>query len=298
MSLLFAILVDGTVYAAWLFLVAAGLTIIFGVLKILNIAHGSFYALGAYVAATSLGWWFAGKPPSYEAFAILFLAAIATGVIVGTLMERTVLVRLQGYDEVSVALATYALLLIFEDFMQIVWGTRTYPANQPYMLLGRTTVGGLVFNNYEFAVVGLAAVVGIALWWTLNKTRWGHTLVAVIHDRDMAAAMGINVRRVFTTTFVLGAVLGALGGAFTAPMIQVAPGIGVEIIVITFAVAVIGGLGSIEGAIVGSLAVGLARATAIHLWPQIEVFIIYAVMAFVLLVRPHGLFARPAPRQI
>jgi len=140
--------------------------------------------------------------------------------------------------------------------------------------------------------------VGGALWWALIRTRQGKLLQAVIHDREMAQAMGINVTRIFTATFVLGAMLGALGGAVTAPQISVTPGIGVEVIVLAFAVVVVGGMGSIPGAAVGALIVGLIRAATVHLLPQVELFVIYAVMSLVLAFRPAGLFGRAAARKI
>jgi branched-chain amino acid transport system permease protein len=203
-----------------------------------------------------------------------------------------------GRDEVIIVLVTYAVFLILEDAILLIWGTDPYFAFQPYALLGTTDYGLLTFSNYDLSLIGLALAVGGALWWGITRTRWGKLLLAVIHDREMAVAMGINVTVVFTATFVVGAILGALGGAFTAPMISVAPGIGVEVIVLAFAVAVIGGMGSIPGAVIGAVIVGLCRAAAVHLAPNLELFVIYGVMALVLAVRPQGLFGRAAPRKI
>lgn len=298
MSTLIAILVDGAIYGSWLFLVAAGLTLVFGVMKILNIAHGNLYAIGAYVAASALGYWFAQRPPDASAFLIQLGAAIVAGVVLGLLMEAAVLRWLHGRDEVSIALATYAVLLILDDVIHFIWGTTPQSAMAPYGLLGGSVIGGLRFNNYEFLVMGVAVTSGALLWWLLTRSSTGRRITAVIHDRDMAAAMGINVRRIHLGTFVAGACMGALGGAFTAPMIQVAPGMGAEVIVVTFAVVVIGGMGSIPGAAVGAAVVGLARACAVHLYPAAEVFIVYAVMAVVLAVRPSGLFPQAAVRKI
>jgi branched-chain amino acid transport system permease protein len=298
METLAAIAIDGAIYGSWLFLVAAGLTLVFGVMKILNIAHGNLYAVGAYAAATMLGYWYANRPPSALAFLIQFGAAIVAGVVLGLLLESLVLRRLQGRDEVSIALATYALLLILDDVILFVWGTAPQSAAAPYGLLGSSRIAGLRFNNYEFLVIAVALVTGALIWWMLTRTRTGRCLTALIHDRDMAAAMGIDVRRLYVGTFVAGACLGALGGAFTAPMIQVAPGMGAEIIVVTFAVVVIGGMGSIPGAAVGAAIVGLARAASVHLYPPAEVFIVYAVMAAVLAFRPSGLFPQAAVRKI
>jgi branched-chain amino acid transport system permease protein len=298
MKTVLVILIDGLIYGAWLFLVALGLTLIFGVMKVLNVAHGNFYAAGAYVAATAMGYWFADHPPSYIAFVIQLSAAVVTGVLLGLVLEKTIVRRLHGRDEVSIALATYALMLIMDDIIQLIWGAAPYPAPAPYGLLGTSKIADLRFNNYEFILIGLAFVVGAAMWWLLIRTRTGRSLKAVMYDREMAAAMGINVDALHLGIFVLGAVLAALGGAFTAPMIQVAPGLGAEIIVLIFAVVVIGGMGSIAGAAIGALLVGLARAATIHLYPFAEVYIVYIVMALVLAMRPEGLFPPARVRKI
>ena len=155
-------------------------------------------------------------------------------------------------------------------------------------------LGGEPFSRQRIA----AKLAGAAAWWMLERTRQGKLLRVVIHDREVSAALGINVARMFTVTFVIGAILGALGGALTAPGISVVPGVGVDVIVLAFAVSVIGGLGSIAGAAIGALIVGIARAAAVHLMPEIELFVIYAVMAAVLAVRPQGLFGRAAARKI
>ena len=298
MQKLYAILVDGTVYFSWLFIVSMGLTLIYGVMKILNIAHGSFYALGAYAAASAVGAYFAGNFPAAGSFLVLILAGIAVGGGVGFLVERGLLRRMYGRDEIVLVLVTYAAFLVFEDLIKLIWGVDPYFAYQPYSLLGRVSIGGIDFAVYDLGLFALALVIGIVAWWSLERTRSGKLLRAVIHDREISTAMGINVARTFTATFVIGAMLGALGGAITAPGISVVPGIGVDVIVLAFAVSVIGGLGSVAGAAVGALVVGLARACAVHFFPEVELFVIYAVMAVVLAFRPQGLFGRPAARKI
>jgi branched-chain amino acid transport system permease protein len=298
MQKLSAILADGTVYFSWLFIVSMGLTLTYGVMKILNIAHGSFYALGAYTAASAIGAYFAGNYPAAGSFLVLVLAGLAVGGIVGFFVERGLLRRMYGRDEIVLVLVTYAVFLIFEDLIKLVWGVDPYFAYQPYGLLGRISISGISFATYDLGLLIIALVLGALAWWALNHTRQGKLLVTVIHDREISAAMGVNVGRLFTATFVIGAMLGALGGALTAPAISVVPGIGVDVIVLAFAVSVIGGLGSIGGAAVGALVVGLARAAAVHLMPEVELFVIYAVMAVVLAFRPQGLFGRPAARKI
>ena len=292
------ILVDGLVYSSWLFIVAVGLTLIFGVMKVLNVAHGGFYSIGAYTAAWAVGVWFNAGWAPLGSFAVLILAALIAGVVVGTALERGILRFVYGRDEVLVVLVTYAVFLILENLVLQIWGVDAYLAYQPSTLLGTTRLLGLAFLNYELMLIPLAGVIAFGLWWCLNCTRIGKILRAVIHDREMSLAMGVNVSRLYTLTFVIGAVLGALGGAVTAPMISVTPGIGVEVIVLAFAVVVISGLGSVPGTIIGALIVGLSRAAAVHLWPEAELFVIYAVMSAVLIVRPQGLFGRPLLRRI
>jgi len=293
-----AIVVDGLVYASWLFVVALGLTLIFGVMRILNVAHGGLYAVGAYAAASLVGAYFSHGYAPLGSFAVLLLAALIVGLVLGLVLERGILRFFYDRDEVVIVLVTYAVFLMLEDLIRLAWGTDAYFAYQPYSLLGTADAGVLVFNNYDLSLVGVAVVVGGLLWWALNRTRWGMLLRVVIHDRELAQTLGINVTRVFTVTFVLGSVLGALGGAVTAPMISVTFGIGVEVIVLAFAVVVIGGMGSIPGAVIGALLVGLARSAAVHLLPSLELFVIYGVMTLVLALRPQGLFVRAAVRRI
>lgn len=293
-----AILLDGIVYASWLFIVSVGLTLIYGVMRILNIAHGSLYALGAYAAASLVGVYFAEGYAPFGSYALLLGAAIGVGLVFGLVIERGVLRLMYGRDEVVMLLVTYAVFLILEDVVKLVWGVDPYFASQPYGMLGLVDVLGLPYPVYDFGLIGLALVTGAAVWWGLNRTRAGKLLVAVIHDREMSLAVGINVTAVFTVTFIVGAMLGALGGAFTAPKTSVFPGMGIEVIVLAFAVAVIGGLGSIGGAMIGAVLVGLTRAAAVHLLPEAELFVIYGVMALVLAFRPYGLFASPEARKI
>jgi branched-chain amino acid transport system permease protein len=193
---------------------------------------------------------------------------------------------------------TYAVFLILEDVIKVIWGVNPYFAYQPYGLLGSVDIFGLTYSVYNLALVGFAAVCGVLLWWSLKRWRWGKLLLAVIHDREMSLTVGINVTAVYMVTCTLGAILAAIGGAFTAPIISVVPDISVEVIVLAFAVVVIGGLGSLEGAALGALSVGIVRAAAVHLLPAAELFIIYGVMALVLVVRPHGLFGHLEVRKI
>ena len=292
------ILLDGLQFSSYLFIVSAGLTIIFGVMKILNVAHGSFYAWGAYPAAFFIGKFSDMGLPDALGFLIIVAAAIVVGVILGFIIEQGILKHMYERDEVLIVLATFGLFLVLEDIILIAFGTDPYFAYQPMALLDSVELGGITRDVYGMTLIGVAAVVAVGCWWLLNKTKWGTLLKAVIFDREMGISMGINVPLVYTLTFIGGAILGGLGGAYIAPTISVAPGLGTEVIVLSFAVVVVGGMGSIAGAAIGSLIIGILRAIAVHELPQVELFVVFAVMAIVLVFRPEGLFAPAKPRKI
>jgi len=267
-------------------------------LKILNIAHGSFYAVGAYAAASAVGGFASlGLTPALSLLAML-LAAGAVALLLGPLLERGLLRLFYGRDEVVLLLVTYALFLILEDATKLIWGVNPYYVSEPYQLFGNVSLGPLSYVGYDFALIALSVVCGVAVWFGLARTVTGKIVLAVIHNHEMSASMGVNVARVHWMAFTFGVFLAALGGAFTAPLISVQSGISVSVIIVSFAVVIIGGLGSIEGAAIGAVIVGLARAAAVHLAPEAELFSIYLVMAAVLIFRPEGLFQRAAARKI
>ena len=292
-----AILVDGLIYASWLF-VAIGLTLIFGVIRVLNFAHGALYAFGAYSAATAIGLYFDRGWPLVGVFLLMILAALAIGFVVGFILERVLLQRFREKDEIITALVTYAAFLILEDVLRMVWGSQGLFVPQPYRAVGMVTIGALPVGVYDLMLVALAALLAIGVWYCVHRTRFGRMLIAVLYDREAAAAFGVNVTKVYVVTFLIGSMLGALGGGVTAPRISVTPDIGVEVIVIAFAVIAIGGMSSIGGALVGALIVGFARALTVHLAPEFDLFIVYAVMTAVLVFRPHGLWGSAVARKI
>ncbi|OEZ27404.1 branched-chain amino acid ABC transporter permease [Variovorax boronicumulans] len=298
MDSLLTLLIDGLNYASWLFIVSLGLTLVFGVLKILNIAHGSFYALGAYAAASFVAWSTGVSWSPWISLIAMLLAAVAVAVVVAPAVERGLLRFFYGRDEVLLVLVTYALFLVMEDLTKLIWGANPYFVTEPYGLFSSVDFGSMSYVGYDFALWGLAVVAGLVAWWALNRTRQGKIVLAVIHSAEVASSMGVHVSRVYTLAFGAGVFLAALAGAFTAPMISVQPGLSVSVVVLSFAVVIIGGLGSIEGAAIGALLVGLARSAAVHLAPAAELFVIYAVMAGVLVFRPEGLFQRIQARKI
>ncbi|MEL0034416.1 MAG: branched-chain amino acid ABC transporter permease [Paracoccaceae bacterium] len=298
METFLTILLDGLQFSSYLFIVSAGLTIIFGVMKILNVAHGSFYAWGAYTAAFFIGKFSDMGMPDALGFLIIIAAAISVGLVLGFIIEQGLLKYMYHRDEVLIVLATFGLFLVLEDIILIAFGTDPYFAYQPMALLDAVEIGGIIRDVYGLTLIGVATLVAVGCWWLLNKTKWGTLLKAVIYDREMGISMGINVPMVYTMTFIGGAILGGLGGAYIAPTISVAPGLGTEVIVLSFAVVVVGGMGSIAGAAIGSVIIGLLRALAVHELPQVELFVVFAVMAIVLVFRPEGLFAPAKPRKI
>ncbi|MDI4237141.1 branched-chain amino acid ABC transporter permease [Bradyrhizobium sp. Arg237L] len=297
-STLSAVVVDAASFAAWLFLVAVGLTLVFGVLRLLNIAHGAFYSVGAYAAvyaigaSVTLGW------ATWIQLVAALAAAVAIGAVIGLLTERCILGRLYGYPEPLVLIATYALFLILDDATKLVSGGGSLYAAQPRDSLGQIGIGGLQYPVYDVALIGVSMMLAAIVWFVLNRTRVGRCVTAVVFDSEISAAMGIHVGRIKTATFMVGAALGCLAGALTAPKIAVSPGMGVEVIVIAFAVVVVGGLGSIPGALLGAAIIGLARALTAHLLPELEIFAVYLVMAGVLAVRPFGLLSPAQVRRI
>jgi branched-chain amino acid transport system permease protein len=293
-----AVLFDGIIYSSWLFTAAIGLTLIYGVMKILNLTHGSFYALGAYAAASITGALLAAGMEPMLSYAVLLGSALLVALVLAPLIERGLLKHMYAKDEVVIMLITYALFLILEDTIKLIWGVNPYFIAEPYGLLGSIEFGALIYPTYSLILIFVALASGIGLAWTLTGTRVGKLLLTVIHDPEIARALGINVGRFYLVTFTFGSLLAAIGGAFTAPTMSVVPAMGVEIIVLSFAVVVIGGLGSLPGAAVGAIIVGLVRSASIHYAPQLELFVIYLVMALVLTFRPRGLFSIAEARKI
>ena len=292
------IFLDGAIYASWLFIVAVGLTFVFGVLKILNIAHGGIYALGAYSAATIVPIFYTlGLPEEFVIIAMLF-SALAVAIVITPIMERGLLRRFYGQDEVLIVLVTYAIYLVLEDVQKLIWGMKSFYVSEPREILGGVEMGSLYYVGYDLALIGLAIFCGLTLWLTLNKTRSGKIVLAVIHNPEISGCMGVNINKVYLAAFFVGAFLAALAGSFTAPLISVQVGISVAVVIESFAVVIIGGLGSIPGAVIGALIIGMAIAACVHQFPEAEIFIMYFCMAGMLIFRPKGLFQGAQARKI
>jgi branched-subunit amino acid ABC-type transport system permease component len=273
----------GLSLAMYLWLIAAGLTIVFGVLGILNFAHGSLFMLGGYFAFTFYGL----LGINFWLSILLSLVGVA---LVGLIMERFFLRHIYHLDVPYQLLLTFGFILIFDDAVKMAWGGVFMIPPMPDFFTGAIRLFGRPFPIYNLFIIGAGIGVALALWLILERTWWGRIIRASASDREMAGAIGVNIPTLFTSVFMFGAALAALGGALSTPVRVVAPGIGAAIIIQAFVVTVIGGLGNLKGAFVGAIIVGVLTAYGILLFPIFELFIIFVVMAIVLLLKPEGLF--------
>ncbi len=298
-QILVLVMLDGLAYGSLLFLVAVGLTLVFGVMRILNVAHGSFYALGAYAAA-SLGLALTDADlPRWLSLPVFLLGALAVGVLIGGFMERFLLRPIYKLEEVLQLLVTFAVFIILENAQRLIWGVQPYFYSVPLQDMGNISVAGVTYTSYQTIFLPLAALaVLLGLRFFLRRTLTGALIVAVTEDREAATTIGINAERVFLVTFIIGASLAALGGALATPTTSILPGIGANMIVLSFAVAATAGLGQIEGAALAALLIGLGRSFAVFFAPEFEVVVPYLIMALVLLVRPEGMFGTTQARKI
>ena len=274
---------NGISYGALLFLLASGLSLIFGVMRIVNLAHGSYFMLGGYVGLTV-----ALRTKSFTLACIASAVAIA---LVGIGMERFFLRRLRS-EVLGQVLMTIGFALIFQDLALLIWGGDPYTVPIPRMLTGTARLGGAVFPIYRIFIVVIAIVVGVALWLVLDRTRIGAMIRAAVDDAEMAQGVGIDVPKVSLAVFALGAALAALGGVIGGGFLGVYPGADFEVLPYAFVVVIVGGLGSLPGAMVGSMLVGLLDNFGKALFPELSYFTLFAPMAVILAVRPTGLFGR------
>jgi branched-chain amino acid transport system permease protein len=274
---------NGVSYGALLFLVGSGLSLIFGVMRIVNLSHGSYFLLGGYVALSviwSTGSWLLSIP----------VAAIAIA-FVGLAMER-VFLRPLGFDPLRQVLLTVGFAFLFQQAALDIWSGNPFDIHPPAALTRSIVVGGLHLPLYRIFMIGVALLIGIALWLVMEKTRLGAAVRATVDDAQMARGVGIDTSRISMMIFALGAFLAALGGVIGGGFLGVYPGLDFEILPIAFAVVIIGGMGSLSGAAVGALIVGLADNFGKALFPEISYFTLYAPMALILAVKPTGLFGR------
>lgn len=288
-SMLFVQFISGLTRAMILFLMASGLTIVFGVMGVINFAHGAFYMLGAYVAfslvqvlASPLGFWAA------------LLIAPTIVCIIGALVELILLRRIYDKEHLLQILLTYALIFIFNDLIKMIWGVDLRIVTLPESLTGFVTFFGHRFPVYYFFIIGVGVAVAFLLWLLLKKTRFGRLLRASAERRDMVGLLGYNVGGLFTLVFIMATWLGGLSGAVIAPTVRLSLGMGMEIIIECFIVVIVGGLGNIWGALLGALITGQIYAFGILFVPNYAMAFLFVLAAIIIIFRPYGLLGRAA----
>jgi branched-chain amino acid transport system permease protein len=279
----------GLASASSLFLVAAGLTVIFGVTRVVNFAHGSLYMLGAYLGWTILS--AMPRDPAWFACGVV-LAGLATGAI-GVLIETTLLRRIYKAPELLQLLATFGVVLVVQDLVLKLWGPDDLTLSRPPWMRGFVEIAGQRMPFYDLLMIGIGPLVLLALWLLFTRTRWGTLVRAATQDREMVAALGVDQRLLFTTVFALGAGLAGIGGALALPDGSANGQMDLTAITDAFVVVVVGGLGSLPGAYLASLLIALLQAFGIVLLPKITLVLVFVVMAAVLVLRPNGLLGRP-----
>lgn len=270
-------------FAMLLFLLCAGLSLIFGLMNILNLAHGSCYLIGAYVALGVLSW-------SDNFFLGLVSGAAAAGAV-GFVLQRFLLQRIYGRRLLQVLL-TFGCMFIIGDLAIIVWGADPTTLRKPEFLTGAVNLRGIIFPKYRLFVIAIGILVGIALWLFQEKTKWGAILRAGVDDEQMARAVGINVPVLFTVVFILGTALTGLSGVLGGPFVGVYPGVDLEVLLLAVVVIIVGGLGSMKGAFFGSIIVASLDNFGKALFPELAMFTIFAPMAIILALKPTGLWGR------
>lgn len=280
-------LLGGLTSAAILFLVAAGITLIFGAMRIINVAHGSFYMYGAYLMASAL----ALTPGAAGFWLRLLIAPILVGVL-GGVIEILVLRRIYRREHLAQLLATFALFYIMADLAQQIWGNQYRTVAPPPILAGRTLIFGNTFPVYSLFVIGVAVLTGLAVLALLRFTMFGWSVRAAVEDPELLAATGINVKRLSTMLFGLGAMLAGIAGAVVAPLQAVTTGMDASILVAAFIVSILGGLGSVGGAALGAIIIGVFEAFGVEVAPQWSSTFVYVAMIAVLALRPSGLLGR------
>ena len=281
---------SGLSTAMFLFLLASGLSLIFGVSRIINISHGAFYALGAYLLVTFT------RGSALQPWQFLLLA-LAGGVVVGALgalLEVIILRRVYRGGMLIVALVTFGMLAVTEETIKFIWGAEQTAAPRPVGLDGAATIAGGAMPYYSIALIVVGLFIAAVVWLAVERTRFGLLIRAAAMDREMLGVLGVNVPRVFTLTFGLGTGLAGLAGILAGPLVSISPTMGSSIIIEAFAVVVIGGLGSLPGSLLGAFIVGQAQAFGILLVPEWTMMLLYVLMAIILVLRPGGLLgAKP-----
>jgi branched-chain amino acid transport system permease protein len=281
-------ILNGLYFASFLFLTSLGLSIILGVMGILNLAHGSLFAIGAFVAAWIIGSF--GENSPITIFFIGLLAALGISGLMGLILETSLIRPMYRRALEYQLLITFGALLLIEDLIKIIWGGTAYYASKPFSVMGSLSIGENLYPFYFLFAILTSLLAGAAIWFVMSKTRLGIMLRAISMDREMAQAMGIRIGRLNTLAFGLGAALAGLAGALLVPTTPALLGIGMDPLIMSFIVVVLGGLGSLKGALIGALIVGETRSLGIVFFPEIELPLLFLIAVIILAVKPEGLF--------
>ncbi len=299
--LIFSQLLNGIQYGVLLFLMAAGLTLVLGIMSFVNLTHGSLYMLGAYFGAAAYN--------HTNSFLMALIAAVGGCILIGVILEKTALSRLYARDHLDHVLVTFGLLLFFNELVQIIWGTQPHFLSIPSWLDGTINLFGVTYPNYRFAIIVVGLLAAIGSHWLINKTRLGMLIRAGSVNSKMVSALGVNIKRLNALLFAIGAALAGLAGIMAGPLLSVQSGMGEPVLITVLVVIVVGGIGSVSGAFYAAILIGLvdtlgraflpmilrelfARDLANAAGPAIASMLIYLLMAFVLALRPRGLFVK------
>jgi branched-subunit amino acid ABC-type transport system permease component len=283
-------LFNGLLYASVLFLLSSGLNLIYGVMRIINIAHGNIFAFGAYACVWLLIFYGIGTLPAPAWYILPPLLGGVVAAAIAMVIEPTLLRPVYKRPEEFQLIMTFGVLLVLVDLMLMLFGPLPLAAREPYFAMGVVDFGGINYPVYNFLIISLGIAVAVFLWFLIYRTRFGIMLRATSLDQTMAQAMGVNVRRLMTTTFAIGAFIAGVAGAYLAIKDTATLTLGINTLVLAFIVIVIGGLGSMKGAFIGSLIVGYLRVVVTILYPEAELMLLWLVTAGILLARPQGLF--------
>ena len=281
--------ISGFSVGMFLFLVSVGMSLIFGVTRIINLAHGSFYMVGAYFMVTLIEL-LPGNPVSF--WVALFLAPIGVAIL-GGVIEIALLRRVYRRDPMMQLILTFGLILVIGTLVLLVWGPDNKSVARPEALAGSVRILGQPFPSYYLLVLGLSPLIAVGLWLVFYRSRWGMLVRAATVDREMLGALGVDVAKLYTQVFVFGSWLAGLGGALAAPTVAVALGMDADVLINAFVVVVIGGLGSFAGSLISALLVGELQSFGILIFPAVSIVLLFAIMAVVLIVRPWGLLGEP-----
>lgn len=278
-------ILNGLSRALLLFLIASGLSLIFGLMGVVNFAHGAFYALGAYLAVSVFG--------VADSFLVALLVAPVLVALIGMVAEVTTIRPLYDRDPIYQVLLTFGVAIIIDELVKVIWGSSPLNLSTPEMVGGVSDLGFTTYPTYRLFIIVFGLLMALALWLFIQRTRVGIIVRAGTLDSEMVEAMGINVRQVFTGMFGLGVALAAVGGVIASPLLGVYPSMGIEILIEAFLVVVLGGLGNVRGALLGSLIIGMAQGIGAYYISEFVGLLLFIIMIAVLLVRPYGLMGTP-----